>query len=249
LNEKENETEILALKVEILMARLAEWIVKNSVLRPTDYGRRGSCIYAILIISRVDVARCLIRRPRLLPGQADFVLSRRLGNEGGRAEIRAGPPRDELSIRSQLRVPRGAHATTRRRDIRKRGTHCGHHHRGFLGGERCERGVSGETWAGRTVGVSSRARKPPCLLLPKFDGSILLFKFFWDQFEATIHRHEDLTDITKLIHLKSCLSGPAMKVVKGGVTICVENYLEVFQTLKNQFHRLPDGVEYRYWGK
>ncbi|KRZ79700.1 hypothetical protein T10_4718 [Trichinella papuae] len=87
------------------------------------------------------------------------------------------------------------------------------------------------------------------LLLPKFDGSILLFKFFWDQFEATIHRHEDLTDITKLIHLKSCLSGPAMKVVKGGVTICVENYLEVFQTLKNQFHRLPDGVEYRYWGK
>ncbi|KRX99563.1 hypothetical protein T4E_1723, partial [Trichinella pseudospiralis] len=85
------------------------------------------------------------------------------------------------------------------------------------------------------------------LLLPKFDGRNLLFKFFLDQFEATIHRHKDLTDITKLIHIKSCFSGPVMKVVKGGLTICSANYLEVVQMVKNKFHRLLDGVEPCYW--
>ncbi|KRY26257.1 hypothetical protein T01_4569 [Trichinella spiralis] len=52
------------------------------------------------------------------------------------------------------------------------------------------------------------SHETPCLLLMKFDGGSLLFKFFWDQFEASIHPREEFTDITKLIYLKSCLSGP-----------------------------------------
>ncbi|KRZ05281.1 hypothetical protein T11_3747 [Trichinella zimbabwensis] len=84
--------------------------------------------------------------------------------------------------------------------------------------------------------------KPPRAPLPKFDGDILQFKSFWDQFESSIHQREGLSDITKFLHLRSCLSGSALKAIED-VTICAENYPEVVQTLKSRFYRLPDVVE------
>ncbi|KRZ12273.1 hypothetical protein T11_3417 [Trichinella zimbabwensis] len=84
--------------------------------------------------------------------------------------------------------------------------------------------------------------KSPRVPLPKFDGDILQFKSFWDQFESSIHQREGLSDITKFLHLRSCLSGSALKAIES-VTICAENYPEVVQTLKSRFYRLPDVVE------
>ncbi|KRX25617.1 hypothetical protein T07_6903 [Trichinella nelsoni] len=64
----------------------------------------------------------------------------------------------------------------------------------------------------------SQLRKLQHVPLPKFDGDILQFKLFWDQFELSVDRREDLVAITKLLHLWSCLSGavsgkPRLKVV------------------------------------
>ncbi|KRY31558.1 hypothetical protein T03_13982, partial [Trichinella britovi] len=84
--------------------------------------------------------------------------------------------------------------------------------------------------------------KPPRVPLPKFDGDILQFKSFWDQFKSSTHQQEGLNDILKLLHLRWCLSGSALKAIEG-VTICAENYPEVVQTLKTRFYRIPDVVE------
>ncbi|KRX53289.1 hypothetical protein T06_7451, partial [Trichinella sp. T6] len=84
--------------------------------------------------------------------------------------------------------------------------------------------------------------KPPRVPLPKFDGDILQFKSFGDQFESSIHQQKGLNDITKLLHLRSCLSGSALKAIEG-VTICAENYPEIVQTLNTRFYRIPDVVE------
>ncbi|KRZ81681.1 hypothetical protein T08_14585 [Trichinella sp. T8] len=93
----------------------------------------------------------------------------------------------------------------------------------------------------QTASLTSAAEqiKPARVRLPKFDGDILQFKSFWDQFERNIHQREGLSDITKFLHLRSCLSGSALKATEG-VTICAENYPEVVQTLKTRFYRIPD---------
>ncbi|XP_003367748.1 hypothetical protein Tsp_14770, partial [Trichinella spiralis] len=48
--------------------------------------------------------------------------------------------------------------------------------------------------------------------------------------------------ITKLLHLRSCLFGAALKAIEG-ITVCAENYSEVVRTLHNRFHRVPEVVE------
>ncbi|KRY44733.1 hypothetical protein T03_8117 [Trichinella britovi] len=84
----------------------------------------------------------------------------------------------------------------------------------------------------QTASLTSAAEqiKPARVRLPKFDGDILQFKSFWGQFERNIHQREGLSDITKFLHLRSCLSGSALKAIEG-VTIWAENYPEVVQTL------------------
>ncbi|KRY27743.1 hypothetical protein T01_1508 [Trichinella spiralis] len=78
--------------------------------------------------------------------------------------------------------------------------------------------------------------------LPKFDGDILQFKLFWDQFEVSVDRQEDLVVITKILHLWSCLSGAVLKAIEG-ITVCAENYPEVVRTFHNRLHRVPEVVE------
>ncbi|KRX35222.1 hypothetical protein T05_16401 [Trichinella murrelli] len=59
---------------------------------------------------------------------------------------------------------------------------------------------------------------------------------------VSVDRREDIGAITKFIHLRSCLSGAALKAIEG-ITVCAENYPEVVQTLRNRFHRVPEMVE------
>ncbi|KRX37578.1 hypothetical protein T05_14529, partial [Trichinella murrelli] len=91
-------------------------------------------------------------------------------------------------------------------------------------------------------GSKSQLGKLKPVPLPKFDGNILEFRLFWDQFEVNIEPREDIDAITKFLHLRSCLSGAAMKAIEG-ITVCAENYPEVVQTLRNRFHGVPEVVE------
>ncbi|KRZ91048.1 Anaphase-promoting complex subunit 10, partial [Trichinella sp. T8] len=49
--------------------------------------------------------------------------------------------------------------------------------------------------------------------LPKFDGDVLQFETFWEQFEDQIHRQSELRDTTKFTYLRSCLTGNALNAI------------------------------------
>ncbi|KRZ48797.1 hypothetical protein T02_13788 [Trichinella nativa] len=54
-------------------------------------------------------------------------------------------------------------------------------------------------------------------------GDILEFKAFWGQFDGAVHRRKDFDNVTKFVHLKSCLSGEALQLTIG-LTVTAENY-------------------------
>ncbi|KRZ08573.1 hypothetical protein T4B_14298 [Trichinella pseudospiralis] len=84
--------------------------------------------------------------------------------------------------------------------------------------------------------------KEPCNLrilkwqLTPFDGDIMQFGAFWDQFQASVHSRTDLNDIEKFICLRSNLKGPALDVISG-FSITATNYPEAVKTLRERFDR------------
>ena len=56
----------------------------------------------------------------------------------------------------------------------------------------------------------------PRISIPTFDGDVLNWAVFWEQFETTIHSNEKLHDAQKLAYLRDAVaSGPAKWVIQG----------------------------------
>ncbi|KRZ05475.1 hypothetical protein T11_9460 [Trichinella zimbabwensis] len=101
---------------------------------------------------------------------------------------------------------------------------------------------SSKTTSPPRVNNSQLNSNRPIPKLPTFDGDILQFKAFWDQFNAAVHRREDLEDVTKFVHLRSCLAGAALHAISG-VTTAAENYPAVVQLLHDRFYRVSDVLD------
>ena len=60
--------------------------------------------------------------------------------------------------------------------------------------------------------------------MPIFDGNILNWRIFWEQFESTVHTKTQLTDSYKLTYLRDALKDSPARYVVSGLTQTAENY-------------------------
>ena len=74
--------------------------------------------------------------------------------------------------------------------------------------------------------------KLPKLITKEFNGNVLNWKTFWDQFESTIHSKTNISSIDKFIYLTSFLCKSAYDTIYG-LALTSQNYLEAVQLLKN----------------
>ena len=79
-----------------------------------------------------------------------------------------------------------------------------------------------------------REVKLPKIELKSFDGDILNWQTFWDQFESSVHSNVSLSDVDKFSYLRSLLEGPAEDCISG-LTLTTENYEEAVELLKARF--------------
>ena len=79
--------------------------------------------------------------------------------------------------------------------------------------------------------------KLPKLGVPVFDGSIMNWRCFWDQFVISVHERGKLTDPEKLAYLKHALKDGSAKHVVEGLSSSGEQYKEAIECLKKRYNR------------
>lgn len=86
--------------------------------------------------------------------------------------------------------------------------------------------------------------KLPKLNLPLFDGDILQWQQFWDHFSSNIDQR-NISDVDKLLYLKSSVRGEAKKTIDGFETTN-KNYQIAVTTLKERFGKESRIIDAHY---
>ena len=76
--------------------------------------------------------------------------------------------------------------------------------------------------------------KLPRIGLPRFNGDVLKFQNFWDQFEAAVHDNGYLPSVQKFTYLRSVLTGNALQTIEGFV-LAGANYQPALDCLKHRY--------------
>ena len=86
--------------------------------------------------------------------------------------------------------------------------------------------------SGQALGV-----KLPKLDVPKFDGNIINWRNFWEQFSILIHSQSGLSDAEKLVYLRHSLKDGTAKGVIEGLSRSDHCYSEAIESLKARYDR------------
>ena len=79
--------------------------------------------------------------------------------------------------------------------------------------------------------------KLPKLDVPTFDGNLLNWKTFWEQFKVAVHVQPNLSDSEKLAYLRHALKAGSAKSVIEGLSRSGEHYEEAIECLKSRYDK------------
>ena len=88
--------------------------------------------------------------------------------------------------------------------------------------------------------VDSKGVRLPKLDVPTFDGNILNWTQFWEQFSVSVHDRPVLSDSEKLVYLQHALKDGSAKKAIEGLSHSGDNYREVVESLKSRYDRPPN---------
>ena len=91
----------------------------------------------------------------------------------------------------------------------------------------------------------------PKISIPTFDGKILSWKSFWEQFDATIHSKAGLNDIEKLTYIQDALKdSPARFMIQGLCILCRLNEVNSTEKLIHvSSHVIVEYLTYEWVGQ
>ena len=79
--------------------------------------------------------------------------------------------------------------------------------------------------------------KLPKIAVPTFDGNIIAWKTFWEQFSVAVHSRSDMSDAEKLVYLRHSVKDGSAKNVIEGLSRSGDNYNEAVECLKSRYDR------------
>ena len=79
---------------------------------------------------------------------------------------------------------------------------------------------------------TSKGVKLPKIDVPTFNGNILNWGTFWEQFSVAVHNHDNISDSEKLVYLRHSLrDSKALKAIEG-LSHSREHYVEAIELLQ-----------------
>ena len=96
---------------------------------------------------------------------------------------------------------------------------------------------SGQTLDSTPPSPDSKGVKLSKLDVPKFDGNIINWRTFWEQFSISIHSRSGLSDAEKLVYLRHSLKDGTAKGVIEGLSRSGDCYSEAIESLKARYDR------------
>ena len=88
-----------------------------------------------------------------------------------------------------------------------------------------------------TPPFESKGVRLPKLDVPTFDGNILYWRSFLEQFHISVHDRAHLSDSEKLVYLRQSLKRGSAKVKIEGLSRSGDNYLEAIECLQSRYDR------------
>ena len=95
--------------------------------------------------------------------------------------------------------------------------------------------LSGQALDSTLPSSDSKGVKLPKLDVPKFDGNIINWMTFWEQFSISIHSRSGLSDAEKLVYLRHSLKDGTAKGVIEGLSRSGDCYSEAIESLKARY--------------
>ena len=87
------------------------------------------------------------------------------------------------------------------------------------------------------VAPEPRGVKLPKIDVPKFDGDLLHWQTFWEQFSIAIHSRSDLSTTEKLVYLRHSLKDGSAKTVIERLSHSGDQYEEAIASLRSRYAR------------
>ena len=88
-----------------------------------------------------------------------------------------------------------------------------------------------------TSSSSGKGVRLPKLDVPTFNGNILHWRSFWEQFCVSVHNRPNLSDPEKLVYLQQSLKDGSAKSAVEGLSRSGEYYNEAIECLKSRYDR------------
>ena len=79
--------------------------------------------------------------------------------------------------------------------------------------------------------------KLPKIDVPTFDGNVMNWRSFWEQYEVAIHSKSQLTDPEKLAYLRQALQNGSARQVIEGLSGTGNNYTEAIDCLRKRYDK------------
>ena len=102
-------------------------------------------------------------------------------------------------------------------------------------GLRIKRFQSGSAGLAKTIAQSGV--KLPKIKVPTFNGDLMNWGVFWDQFKVAVHAKDHLTDADKLVYLRHALVGGTARHVIEGLSQSAHDYKEAIECLQKGYDR------------